>query len=241
MTGEYQQRKAACARWVADMHRALAQDDAPAFGIALDGFNVAQESIVMTGVRKIAGDLRAALEQFQADSRLVDLAERQVPDARQRLLHVLKLTDNAAHHTMDLVDQCCPCVDQVAEAAARLLSSRSGSAPRSKPTWSEVEAFLGATVGHMKGLRSRLSEVLLAQDFQDLSGQILRSVITLVDELEVALGDLVRIGNLQGPGAEIPVQGTGKGCGPVVPGVAHGGVTVSDQQDVDAMLSGLGF
>jgi chemotaxis protein CheZ len=92
----------------------------------------------------------------------------------------------------------------------------------------------------MKGLRTRLSEVLLAQEFQDLSGQILRSVITLVDELEVALGDLVHIGNLPGPGAEIPKQSAAQGCGPVVPGVAHG-ATVSGQQDVDAMLSGLGF
>ena len=45
MTGEYQQRKVACARWVADMHHALTQDDAQAFRIALDGFNVAQESL----------------------------------------------------------------------------------------------------------------------------------------------------------------------------------------------------
>jgi chemotaxis protein CheZ len=237
---DYQQRKAACARWVADMHRALAQDDEPGFRVALEGFNAAQESTVMTSVRKVASDLQAALEQFRTDSRLVDLAERQVPDARARLLHVLKLTDDAAHHTMDLVDQSCPLVDQVADAAARLLAPQARPANRSKPPWSEVEAFLGATVGHMKSLRSRLAEVLLAQGYQDLSGQILRSVMTLVDELEVALGDLVRIGNLQGSGAARPDSGAGHGYGPVVPGVAHGS-TVNGQQDVDAMLSGLGF
>jgi chemotaxis protein CheZ len=230
MTGDYQQRKAACARWVAQMHRALGEDDESAFRIALDGFNAAQESTVMTGVRKVAGDLRAALEQFRTDSRLVDLAARQVPDARQRLLHVLRLTDDAAHHTMDLIDQCCPHVDQVAEAAARLR----------KPYGSEVEAFLSQTLGHMKVLRSRLAEVLLAQGYQDLSGQILRSVMTLVDELEVALGDLVRIGNLQGRALDGSAQSAGKGYGPVVQGVAHG-ATVNGQQDVDAMLSGLGF
>ena len=41
------------------------------------------------------------------------MRHRQVPDARQRLAHVLKLTDDAAHHTMDLVDQSCPLVDAV--------------------------------------------------------------------------------------------------------------------------------
>jgi chemotaxis protein CheZ len=239
----YLQRKASCARWVEDMHRALGADDAPAFHAALEGFNAAQESGLMSGVRKVASDLQAALEQFRTDSRLVDLAERQVPDARQRLLHVLKLTDDAAHHTMDLVDQCCPLVEQAADAATRLLSPHSGSGNRSKPYWSEVEAFLIETVGHMKLVRSRLAEVLLAQGYQDLSGQILRSVMTLVDELEVALGDLVRIGNLQGssaPGSVGAADGPGKGFGPVVPGVAHG-ASVSGQQDVDAMLSGLGF
>jgi chemotaxis protein CheZ len=199
-----------------------------------------QESAVISGVRKVAGDLQAALEQFRADSRLVDLAERQVPDARARLVHVLKLTDDAAHHTMDLVDQSCPIVDQVAAAATRLLGSASNPPHRSKPPWIEVETFLGDTVGSMKMLRSRLGEVLLAQGYQDLSGQILRSVMTLVDELEVALEDLIRIGNVEGPVGEPAAPRAGAGFGPVVPGVAHG-VTVSGQQDVDAMLSGLGF
>jgi len=240
MIGDYLQRKAACAHWVAELHRALTVDDEQAFLAALEGFNAAQESIVMSGVRKVANDLQAALEQFRTDSRLVDLAERQVPDARQRLLHVLKLTDDAAHHTMDLVDQSCPLVDQVAEAATRLLDPESRPTHRSRPHWSDVEGFLGDTLGRMKALRSRLAEVLLAQGYQDLSGQILRSVMTLVDELEVALGDLVRLGNLQGLPGEQPVGHPDQGFGPVVPGVAHGAI-VNGQQDVDAMLSGLGF
>ena len=198
------------------------------------------DSDVISGVRRVAGDLQAALEQFRADSRLVDLAERQVPDARARLVHVLKLTDDAAHHTMDLVDQSCPIVDQVAEAATRLLSSASHPPHRSRPQWNEVETFLGDTVGSMKMLRSRLGEVLLAQGYQDLSGQILRSVMTLVDELEVALDDLIRIGNVEGTAGEPAAPRADAGFGPVVPGVAHG-QTVNGQQDVDAMLSGLGF
>jgi chemotaxis protein CheZ len=131
-------------------------------------------------------------------------------------------------------------VDRVAEAAGRLLSPESRPAHRSRPQWAEVETFLGETLANMKALRSRLAEVLLAQGYQDLSGQILRSVMTLVDELEIALGDLVRLGNLQAPPAQQPPASAGSGFGPVVPGVSHG-ATVSGQQDVDAMLSGLGF
>jgi chemotaxis protein CheZ len=106
--------------WVEAMHAALISQDSQGFAAALECFNRLQESTVMSGVRKVTVDLQAALEQFRCDSRLLDLAERQVPDARHRLAHVLKLTDDAAHHTMDLVDQSCPLVDTVAHEAERL-------------------------------------------------------------------------------------------------------------------------
>ncbi len=236
----FQQRRSACVAWVEAMHHALVADDETAFKAALEGFTAAQDASLVSGVRKVADNLQAALEQFRADSRLVDLAERQVPDARARLAHVLKLTDEAAHHTMDLVDQSCPLVDQVATAAVRLVSPDAIPPGQGQPRWSEVESFLHETVAKMQAVRGRMTEVLLAQGYQDLSGQILRSVMKLVDELEVALGELVRIGNLQDVSDAATVRGPGASHGPVVPGVAHG-VIVKGQQDVDAMLSDLGF
>jgi chemotaxis protein CheZ len=89
-------------------------------------------------------------------------------------------------------------------------------------------------------VRGKLTDVLLAQGYQDLSGQIIRGVMKLVDELELALNTLVRIGNLQALPARKEPGTSPQGHGPVVPGVAHGH-TVSGQQDVDAMLSGLGM
>ena len=84
----------------------------------------------MTSVRKVRGDLQAALERFRSDSRLPELTERQVPDARLRLAHVLKLTDDAAHRTMDLVDQSCPLVDAVAHEAQRLQAQQTHTSRR---------------------------------------------------------------------------------------------------------------
>jgi chemotaxis protein CheZ len=183
-------------------------------------------------VRKVRGDLEAALERFRAESRLAEMAERQMPDARQRLAHVLKLTDNAAHHTMDLVDQSCPLVDAVTQEAQRLQGL-----PDVSP---EVGRFLQQTQSRMKTVRARLTDVLLAQGYQDLSGQIIRNVMQLVDQLEAALGDLVRIDRFEFDGDSKPMD-TGA-YGPVVPGVVHG-ETVGGQDDIDAidaMLSGLG-
>jgi chemotaxis protein CheZ len=206
--------------WVEAMHAALAADDEAAFSAAMRGFNALQDSSVMTSVRKIRGDLQAALERFRAESRLAEMAERQVPDARQ-------------HLTMDLVDQSCPLVDAVAQQAQRLQRLPALSA--------EVGQFLEQTQTHMKTVRARLTDVLLAQGYQDLSGQIIRNVMQLVDELEMAVGDLVRIDRFEFDG-DINASRAGSAAGaygPVVPGVTHG-ETVGGQEDIDAMLSGLG-
>jgi chemotaxis protein CheZ len=221
--------------WVEAMSAALAADDEPGFSAAMRGFNALQESSVMSSLRKVRGDLQAALERFRAESRLAEMAERQVPDARQRLAHVLKLTDDAAHRTMDLVDQSCPLVDAVAQEARRL---------QGLPDLNDaVGRFLAQTQTQMKTVRARLADVLLAQGYQDLSGQIIRNVMQLVNELEMALGDLVRIDKFEfaGGATASPPQPVVEGAfGPVVPGVAHGGETVGGQDDIDAMLSGLG-
>jgi chemotaxis protein CheZ len=227
------------APWITAMSRALEGADSRGFAIALAGFDQARNVEFAQHVRRIASELQSALDRFRVDSRLIDLAQHQVPDARQRLAHVLRLTDEAAHRTMDLVEQCCPLADRTAHEAERLILAQEAerSAPSLQP---QVSAFLKQTGTSMAAVRSNLSEVLLTQGYQDLSGQIIRGVMTLVDELEQALGELAR---LAGHDAEAGARRTSgeqpAGHGPVVPGINHGHA-VSGQQDVDALLSDLG-
>src|SRR6202167_6027214 len=129
------------APWITAMSRALEGDDSRGFGIALAGFDQARNAEFAEQVRRIATDLQSALDRFRVDSKLIDLAQHQVPDARHRLAHVLRLTDEAAHRTMDLVEQCCPLADQLAQQAERLILAHDaeGSAPAPKP---QMLAFL---------------------------------------------------------------------------------------------------
>jgi chemotaxis protein CheZ len=102
-----------------------------------------------------------------------------------------------------------------------------------------VEKFLPSARSDSELIRRNLADVLLAQGYQDLTGQIIRSVMKLVAELELALANLAR---LSGDVVEHATMGenTSAGQGPAVPGVSKGDLA-SGQTDVDALLSGLGM
>src|SRR5690606_1934987 len=57
----------------------------------------------------------------------------------------------------------------------------------------DLDGFLNQAVGHAGDLHGKLNEVMMAQDYQDLTGQIIRRVISLVQEVEDKLVSLIRI------------------------------------------------
>jgi chemotaxis protein CheZ len=93
--------------------------------------------------------------------------------------------------------------------------------------------------------RELLSQMLMTQGFQDLTGQILRGVIELVSELEAVMGQLVALANGEDtrrmPALQMPADAEAmlRGTGPQVPGLGDAGA-MDDQQDVDALLARLG-
>jgi chemotaxis protein CheZ len=230
------------------LRSSLDEGDELAFFEQLDELVHIRERSLFTELRKLTRDLHNALERFRLDSRLVDLAEKEVPDARQRLDHVLKLTDEAAHKTMDLVEQSGPLAERTAKEAAdlnvmwRRFRAREIVVSDFRVMLERMDVFLNSAQTDNESIRRNLAEVLLTQGYQDLTGQIIRGVMKLVTELEGTLGDLVRLSATDMTKSE-PVNeddGKSRGYGPAVPGVDHG-VVVSGQQDVDALLSGLGM
>jgi chemotaxis protein CheZ len=228
---------------VAALSAALAAGNETAFYTELDALLQRRERMLFLDLRKLTGDLQSALQRFRVDSRLADLAEKDVPDARLRLDHVLRLTDEAAHRTLDLVERSGPLAERTARAAGDLVDcwqrfrDRKIAVDDFHRMVREMDTFLQATRTDMNRVRENLSEVLLAQGYQDLTGQIIRGVMKLVTELEIALVDLVRLSRARG---SRPVsEETRRGFGPPIPGI-DSGPSVSGQQDVDALLSGLG-
>ena len=114
----FQERREQYAVLLAGLGEALQADDERRFHELLRELSTGSESDALHDLRQITDDLQAALERFRLDSRLDDLATREVPDARARLEHVMRLTDDAAHTTLDLVEQSGPLADRAATGAS---------------------------------------------------------------------------------------------------------------------------
>jgi chemotaxis protein CheZ len=224
-----------------ELSDALAKGDAVRANGALDAIAQLRDNNLFVELSKLTVDLQNALQRFE----LMDFANREIPDARQRLDHVVKMTDEAAHKTMDLIEQSAPIADRACRAATALIElwqryrAQEAGAPDLRAMIERTEEFLAAAQCDADTVRRNLSEVLMTQGYQDLTGQIIRGVIQLVGALEAALVELARLSQMhQKPGS----AGSGQQrqtFGPAVPGVDRG--NVSGQSDVDSLLSGLGL
>jgi chemotaxis protein CheZ len=214
----------------ARLNSALAAGDTAAFEAALDDTLREREESLLSEVQRLSDSLLAALDRFRTDSRIVALANKEIPDARLRLDHVLQMTEEAAHKTLDLIETSVPLADATTRKTMEFsehLDDRSHN---------EIRLFLDETRRNMGDIRGNLQEVMLTQGFQDLTGQILRSVRTLIGETEVALGELAA---LAGGNEEAVAVRKGGLEGPAVPGVTADAVT--GQGDVDDLIAGLGI
>ena len=228
---------------------ALDAGDEAAFRRCFEQLRAGMEAEFMPELKRITASAQEALRRFREETRLDDLAATEVPDARKRLAHVVKLTEEAAHRTLDLVEKSGPIVDQAARDAAELLEAWSAYPHREgvgDSLWPErARAFLERAVKDTDEVRGNLSEMLIAQGYQDLTGQITRGVISLVGELESVLGELVRLSNgdetIRAPRL-LPApdrDNLQRGVGPTVPGVQDANA-VGDQDDIDALLAKFG-
>jgi len=218
-----------------------ARDEAGFFA-GIDALATGKEGKLLHDIGELTREIRCALERFCADARLEDLTHKEVPDARVSLEHVLEMTAEAAHRTMDLVERSCGPAEHTRRLAEELTTPwrelRERTPAGDSPLMTSMDEFLAAARLNAEQIRGNLTEVLLAQGYQDLSGQIIRSVMRLIDEIQDALAGLMAISR----GQPIEYGGrkaaTGSAGGPCVPGVSRGDV-VAGQDDVDLLLSGL--
>jgi len=193
-------------------------------------------------VARLTRGLHQAVVELRLDEQLATFAGDQIPDARSRLDYVMKVTETAAHRTLDLVDQARTVTDGLEQAVSHLGEAETvlSTAPPDVANVGVLIAEVASTLRtHGAFLRQTLSELSQAQEYQDISSQIIRRVITLVRNVETALLELLRAsgGGLQSVPTR-PIQAlTGELPGPAVPGNDPS----ASQQDADELLASLGF
>lgn len=185
----------------------------------------------------VARQLHSAVVQLGVDGYLHRIAA-EIPDARERLVYVGQLTDRAAHKVLGLVEDRQPeCRAQAEEARAlsqHLEAAKASATAEQVALLTEVQAFARRTAERADRQYETLGEIMLSQDFQDLSGQVIQKVVKIITETEdQLLGLLLKHAPLHV--SDLKHDSSQHLQGPQVEGKAL------DQGDVDDLLASLGF
>lgn len=178
--------------------------------------------------------LHDTLSEIGAEGVLADAA-REFPSARERLLHIASLTEKAANIVLGKVEQHIPLLDQLAGKAAVLEASWVGAAvPEHAQLISGTREFLGEVQTSCGDTRLALSDIMMAQDFQDLTGQLIKKVVALMERTENDLLKLLLDAAPPAPMVKAPKDEVTAGPG------APGSIALN-QVSVDDLLADLGF
>ena len=221
--------------------------------IVLSELTEVRESELFNELGRLTRDFHEAINAFNSDERLSSIASGEISDAKERLTYVITKTDDAAHTTLNAVETALPICESLDntlsnlnEAWERFLSKEMDASEFRKLS-ATMKDFFSSSNGDLTAVKSNLTIILMAQDYQDITGQIIKRVITLVSEVEKSLVELVRVGSgLNLPDTqktEIKAEAKKKEStldGPQIPGMETKG-SVKGQDDVDDLLSSLGF
>lgn len=217
----------------------------------LDELVSIRESSLFQELGKLTRELHDSIRNFELDDRFNDIAETEIPDAKERLEYVLTMTEQSADKTLTAVEDSQPKIDEFStklndmdDRWSRFLKKEL-SAEEFRQLASDLEGFFKESKSVSSEISTNLNTVLMAQDFQDLTGQIIRRVINLVDDVESNLVNLIRLqgGEKSEENENIEKkEKTGRDSleGPQVPGKESADV-MSSQDDVDDLLASLGF
>lgn len=221
-----------------DMAAALEQGDDALFAERLQELLRRREDGFFHRIAQLTHDLQAAVSELDSDAKWNALAG-ELPDAGARLDHVIRLTEQAAHRTLDLVEESQAQLQPLSQSAgalasvrARLAMAAAGSSALGQLA-ADVQAVEQGMAQCQGVLRNKLSELAMAQEYQDLTGQLLKRVTGVIREVERELMKL--LDQRRGP-QERPRAADKELEGPAVPGLEKAGA-VNGQADADALLA----
>jgi chemotaxis protein CheZ len=203
------------------------------------------ESVLFQEVGKLTRQLHDSITCFGDDDRFSGLAENRMPDARERLSFVIEKTEESAHRTLNAVEEALPIAHELEEHGKTMrqdwekFTRREMDAEEFRQMSKRIEGFLQHVENDAKDLNKGLTEIMMAQDFQDITGQIIRQVIELVHDIEEGLVTAIKNSGMTTISHDEDKKDV-VAEGPQVNQEDNPDV-MSGQDDVDDLLSSLGF
>ena len=185
--------------------------------------------------------LHDSLRELGYDKALTE-ASSQIVDAQDRLEYVATLTEQAANKVLNTLDEGMPAQD-VLSKKAKDMDNRWTALFDGKLSLDEFKALAGdsrqfaqAVAEATEAEKARLLEIMMAQDFQDITGQLIKKVVNITKTVENELAQLLR----DNAPAEVREKLAQKQDAPLMQGPSVPSVAL-DQDNVDDLLADLGF
>jgi chemotaxis protein CheZ len=226
---------------VSDQVSASAEAAEPVAAQAASADATVQEA-VFNRIGHLARNLHDSLRELGYDKSLEETA-RQIPDARERLNYIAQMTEQAASKVLNACDIAKPAQDELA-AVIKVLGARWDrmfanqlSVDEFKQLAADTRGYFAAAPAKIAITNAQLTEIMLAQDFQDLTGQVIKRVADMVQNFEAQLLQVLIDSMPEEKRAAAP---EGLMNGPVISAAGRSDV-VTSQAQVDDLLESLGF
>jgi len=177
--------------------------------------------------------------------KLLEQVAQDIPDARDRLNYVARMTEQAAERVLNATDAAIPLQSELAAEATALegrwkeVLARPSLKSEYNQAADETLTFLAMTGKHTAETKALLMDIMMAQDFQDLTGQVIKKITGLAQELEKQLVQVLIDFSPAVAKKETEVS-TALMNGPQID-PENAVDVVSSQEQVDDLLDSLGF
>lgn len=196
---------------------------------------------VLSRVGHMTRSLHDSLRGLGFDQ-LIASASHDIPDARDRLDYVARMTEQAAQRVLNATEAAGPLQDRIQADAISMASEwqqtlqSAFSEEKYRAMAARTVAYLDQTQGATAETKQHLMNIMMAQDFQDLTGQVIKKVTELAHGLEQQLLQLLV--DYAPPEIKREVD-NGLLNGPQIN--PTGNDVVGSQAQVDDLLDSLGF
>jgi len=199
-----------------------------------------QQSQFLARVGQMTRSLHDNLRGLGFD-RLLEKAASDMPDARDRLEYVAMMTEKAAQRVLNATEIAGPMQDGIGQGATDLAAQWQAvtSAPFSQAAYcamaEKTQSYLTLTQDNVTQTKQQLLDIMMAQDFQDLTGQVIKRVTELAHNIESQLVQLLVDYSPSDGKREENTLLNGPQINPV------GKDVIANQSQVDDLLESLGF